>query len=352
MSAQDRTLDQYQELMTINAAGHLLRAGRDLGVYKCLQERQHTAEQLAESIQIPVVSLNLLLDSLVAIGILERYEDDFALSSTARLLCQYDNDLGDSTWQRLLERIQSADSDVSSETMHGDPIQSHFDAIAATQWVHTPAAMQAAEILDTVGDEFSNDPTLDPNERDPEEKLQAESRCLLDLGCGSAVWSCALAHRDPRLRVTAVDHAPALESAMATAASIQLQDRFATLVGSLTNLDAIESDIEEGSYDYVLIAQRLHSLAPEQISRVLSYSAAACRSGGKVLVIDSFRAKARPTLAESIEALKLLVQTPNGSVPDLATAQSRMLKAGLESLQFTFIAASRCGFGLLVGTKP
>ena len=350
MNAQDRTLDQYQELMTINAAGHVLRAGRDMGIYDRLQERQHTAEELAESLEVPLASLCLLLDALVAIGIVERYEDDFALSSTARLLCQYDADLGDTTWQQLNDQIRSVGD--ARETSSDDVIQTRFNAIAATQWVHTPAAMQAAEILNTVDDEGSNETTPETSDGGSDSNPSTPPRRLLDLSCGSAVWSCALAHRDRDLNVTAVDHPAALEAAMATAASIELQEQFTTQAGSLTDLDSLDSSIEDGSYDYVLIAQRLHSLAPELVDRVLSWSASKCRPGGKVVVIDSFRAKARPTLAESLEALKLLIQTPNGSVPDLATAQSRMLKAGLESLQFTFIAASRTGFGLMVGTKP
>ncbi len=45
MSAQDRTLDRYQELMQINAAGHVLRAARELRIFDELAIGQRTLQQ-------------------------------------------------------------------------------------------------------------------------------------------------------------------------------------------------------------------------------------------------------------------------------------------------------------------
>ena len=94
MSAQDRTLDQYQELMQINAASHLIRAARQLGILEELRGGQRTCGQLCEALSLSATPADLLLDGLVAIGIVEKYEDDVALSQAAQLLCQYDDDLG------------------------------------------------------------------------------------------------------------------------------------------------------------------------------------------------------------------------------------------------------------------
>ncbi|GAB5514288.1 class I SAM-dependent methyltransferase [Rhodopirellula baltica] len=341
MSAQDRTLDHYQELMTINATSHVLRTGRELGLFDALLEGQKTLEVLAERTGLPESRLLLLLRPLTSVGIIEKYAEDYAISSVARLLCQYDADLGDAVWKNASAALKSE----SQSSVDTDVPQSRFDSIAATQWVHTPAAMQAAEILD-----FGPTPAEDGSEEGEGTVLsseESEPQTLLDLGCGSAVWSCAAAHRDPQLRVTLVDHPGALEAAMATANSIELGDRFQSIEG-----DALTAELPEGQFDHVLIAQRLNSYSPDQIRLMLQRATSAVKPGGRVIVIDSFEGPNRPSLAESIEALRIGIETEGGAVPELKEAQERMKDVGLESIQFTFIAASRVGLGLMTGIKP
>lgn len=336
MSNQDRTLDQYIELMTINATSHVLRAGRRVGLFDQLAEGQKTLEALAENLSIEASQLKLLIEALIAIGIIEQYQEDFALSSTARLLCQYDADLDDSTWEQLADTLKR--NRLPSGGPEATVPQQRFDSIAATQWVHTPAAMQVAEILD-LGPHA--DETADETADADSEPLE-----LLDLGCGSAVWSCAMGFRDPLLRITAIDHEAALVAATSTASSIGLGDRFETQSG-----DLFESPLKDAAYDMVVIAQRLNALSREQIDLVLGRALGALKAGGKLVVIDSFRGPNRPSLAESLETLRMQVQTTSGEVPDLTGAQTRMEKAGFGNVQFTFIAASRIGLGLMIGTK-
>ena len=83
-------------------------------------------------------SAGLLMDGLVAIGIVEQYDDDYALSQAARLLCLYDEDLGDRRWEQLVDRVRGEHDQFDD--------QRQYDFLAATQWIHTQAAMQAAEI--------------------------------------------------------------------------------------------------------------------------------------------------------------------------------------------------------------
>ncbi|NNE01229.1 MAG: SAM-dependent methyltransferase, partial [Pirellulaceae bacterium] len=106
MSAQDRTLDQYHEYMQINSVSHFLRAAREVGLLGELSQGQRTAEQLIETLKLAAKPAVLMLDALMAIGIVEKYEDDYALSRAAHLLCQYDNDLGDARWQKLADSVQ------------------------------------------------------------------------------------------------------------------------------------------------------------------------------------------------------------------------------------------------------
>jgi ubiquinone/menaquinone biosynthesis C-methylase UbiE len=322
MSAQDRTLDQYHEWMRINAVSHLIRAAREVGLIDALRHGQQTITQLCESLSLRPEPARLLLDALVSIGIIEQYQDDLALSRAAQLLCQYDADLGDQRWQKVAASVRADGNQVARDD------QSYFDHLAATQWIHTPAAIQAAEILDIGG------------------AGEVVGPSILDLGCGSAVWSCAMAHRDPAATITAVDHAGAIEAARSTAASIDLTDRFHTITA-----EPGEVELPEHQFDIVLLAQRLHVLDSEAALGMLRRAVAACKPNGRVVVIDLFRGPASPDLAEAVEALKLDLETQAGQMRSLAESQAAFQAAGLADIQFTFLAASRVNLGLMVGVK-
>lgn len=321
-TAQERTLAQYHGLMRMNASAHVLRAAREIGLISELRSGQRTAEQLAQSLSWQPHSAALLLDALLAIGMIEKYGEDYALSRAGHLLCQYDDDLGDAMWSRLLPLLKG------DETRGDHDDQNQFDYLAATQWSQTAAAMQAAEILDIgEGGEFS--------------ELK-----ILDLGCGSGVWSCAMAHRDPASSVTAVDKKLAIEAAQATANSIELSDRFTTIEG-----DPIHADVPESQFDLVVVAQRTSCLDESATKKLLAKAFASAKPGGRVVVIDLFRGPGKTSLTESIEALRLDLGTKGGRMRTLEEVQADLRDAGLSKIQFTFLAASESGLGMAVGTK-
>lgn len=332
MSAQDRTLDQYQELMNINAVSHLIRAGRRAGIFEQLEEGQRTADQLCAALSLQLEPTQLLLDALVAIGIIENYGEDYALSQAARLLCQYDRDLGDARWEQLVEFVRGTQTPTEADD------QGYFDQVAATQWIHTPAAIQAAEVLDIGGPGSATSTSSQGGD--------TSGLRILDLGCGSGVWSCAMAHRDPAATVTMVDQPGSLQAAMMTAASIGLESRIETLEG-----DPGEVRLPEQQFGLVILAQRLHPLDRQASDALLAKAVAAAEPGGRVVVIDEFRSPGRPNLAESLSALKLELETRGGRMRSLEETKQQLTRHALENVQFTFLAASRVGLGLAVGVR-
>ncbi|MGV3483200.1 MAG: methyltransferase domain-containing protein [Planctomycetaceae bacterium] len=327
MSAQDRTLDRYQELMQINAASQILRSAREVGLFDELRRGQRTIDQLTEALGLGRETTELLVDCLVSMSVIERYAEDHALAPVMRLLCEHDTDLGDAGWARLSDKLQKQPVSIDD--------QSYLDAVAATQWIHTPAAMQAAEILDIGGE------TADAvGDNDAPLKI-------LDLGCGSAVWSCALAYRDAAARVVAVDNPAALVAAEHTASSIELGKRFLAVPG-----DPETAELPNHEFDIALIAQRLHSASKESADRLLQQAVSALAPGGRLVIVDLFRGPAKPRLSETIEALRLHLATEHGRMKSISEAQAQLEQWGLHSIQFTFLAASRINLGLMVARKP
>lgn len=321
-SAQKKTIDLYQTMMQINASAHLMRAARQVGLLDELEAGQKTIEDICTARFLHRESTQALLDALVAIGIIERYDDDYALSQAARLLSQYDRDLRDEMWDSLPDLIRGK----TQRNLRDDRLRMIRDS--ANQWIHTAAAMQAAEMLDIGGEDGFR------------------GIHLLDLGSGSAVWSCAMAHRDPELKVTAVDFEEAIGASRQTADSIGLGDRFETIAG-----DPAALDLQPEHYDMVFVGQRLHTMDDDSARRFLARCIEATKPGGTVVVVDLFFGPHRQTLSESIEALKLVLETQGGYIRTLPQAEAMFKDAGLESVQFSFLAASRIHLGLIKGTK-
>ncbi|TWT83429.1 tRNA (cmo5U34)-methyltransferase [Planctomycetes bacterium CA13] len=323
MTAQDQTLDHYHELMKVNAVSQLLRSSRQTGILNELRNGQRTIDQLCELLGVLPEPTSLLVDALVAVGIVEKYGDDLALSSAAQLLCNYDADLGDSRWSQLTDHVRGR-----NERSNVDSVR-YFEQVAATQWVHTPAAIQAAEILNLGGEG------------------EIEGAKILDLGCSSAVWSCAMAHRDAKATITAVDVEGPLAAATTMAASINVADRF-----SVIESDPMDVESLEPIYDIVLLAQRLFGLGGDDQTRLLAKAASATKSGGRIVIVDLFRGPTKPNLAESVEALKLQLDTPSGAMKTLKESEQMLMSVGFGQIQFSFLAASRVNLGLMTATKP
>jgi SAM-dependent methyltransferase len=321
-SAGDRTITQYHDWMKTNAASHLLRAARQSGLTEQLRQRQHTLDELCQALSTDRQTTELLLQGLVAIGFVEQYQDDYALARAGHLLCQYDDDLGDARWERLVERMKQPRAAPTDDF-------EFRSARAATQWVHTSAAMQAAEILDLGGESSPPGPRI------------------LDLGCGSAVWSCAMAHRDAEATIVAVDEAAALQSAKSTAESIGLGDRIRTIES-----DPRHASLGDTRFDLVVIAQQLSVFSDDQAAELVRKATAALHPGGRLALPDFYDGPGRPGLAESVNRLEIHLSTPAGRVRDLRFCQRMLLDAGLEQIQFVYLPASRHGLGMIVATRP
>ncbi len=320
-SAQQKTIHSYQGLQRIVATGHLLRLGREFGVFAVLQDGQKTLLDLVDVTGLTERRTEWLLRALVTIGIIEKYREDYAISATGRLLTPHDADFGESMWQSAGEELRGPESEGDTEEL-----RERFDSISASQWTHTATAIEVAEMLD---------------DGDPQ-----ESKRLLDVGCGAGVFSAAMAYRRPHLSVVGFDIGESIALARATADSIGLQQRFETREGDLRL-----HELPEGPFDEVLIAQRLQALPESEGDTLLRDCVSRLAPGGRLMVIDSFGPIDTASLAQCVEAFRMTLQVGRDPADPVAVGH-RMREAGLENIQYTPIAASGIGLAMLVGRRP
>ncbi len=137
---------------------------------------------------------------------------------------------------------------------------------------------------------------------------RAPSR-VLDIGCGSGVWSLAIASHHRGARVTGLDLPAVLEAFHGRATELGLTDRIATLPGDVHQL-AIPR-----SFDLVVVANVLRIENAERARSIVQSAAAAVEPGGQLLIVDAL-AGGTPAReqARSVYALHLGMRTEHGQV--------------------------------------
>jgi ubiquinone/menaquinone biosynthesis C-methylase UbiE len=105
----------------------------------------------------------------------------------------------------------------------------------------------------------------------------------LDLGCGSAVWSIPLAHKNPNMSITAVDSALVLEKTRAYTERFGVSDqyRYQPVIDCTT-----EEDWGKDIYDIIYLGHLCEGLLPEHNQRLIANCARYLRPGGYLVIAD------------------------------------------------------------------
>jgi ubiquinone/menaquinone biosynthesis C-methylase UbiE len=148
---------------------------------------------------------------------------------------------------------------------------------------------------------------------------------VLDLGCGSGVWSIALAHARPHARVVGVDFAPVLETLRAHAAQRGVADRVESREG-----DARTVALEPAGYDAIVVANLLRLGDPAFWRAVLTNARPALKPGGRMIVVDAL-SEETPLQARgrAVYALHLMTRQQTGTVPTVPALTALYAELGL-----------------------
>ncbi len=317
---QNRTLAQYQATTDQVGIGHIYQASCQLGVFTSLLDGQKTALQLADECQLQLDPLCRLLECLRQLGVIEQYEDDFALAPATQLFMQHESDLGSYRWDSL--------SSVLREGSAGEreAITGLRNRRMAGQWSATAAALELVGILGS-GQETAE-------------------KQVLDLGCGIGVWSLAVAHHDPGIQLTLADDPVTLAGARATANSIGLADRLTMLEG-----DYREVELPAESFEMVLITELLSLEAEEGQRQLLQRAHRALKPSGELVVVDLFAGQPKGELTISILALEMGLASSEAGPCEPHQLQQLLGETGFEQPSFAHLEAPPYLYGTLVSKR-
>jgi len=267
-------------------------AAKQCGLLDALDEQPATAEALAARCHVVPRAAALVLDALAAIGICERVE------------AGYRRDLGpDARWPwsglpRLLAD-GGVQSPIDDRARRGQAYAGVVDVLA--ERFGAPAAFLARRL--------------------------GPAGSILDVGCGSGVWTLAMLAESPRGRLVGLDLAEVLPRFLARAAAAGLGDR---VEGVVSDYGVEPPALRGRRFDRVVLANVLHLEDEAEAERLLARWAAAVAPAGSLIVLDCIPdGSARGEVERAFYALHLGLRTARGRVHELAALARWSEAAGL-----------------------
>ncbi len=329
--SQIRTIEQFFELAGQPAGTAALNVALRLGVIDLLGEGQKTVAEIAGHCGLQEAGTGPLMRVLQETGLVESYDEYFALSQAGRMIPRGLWAVMFEQWTQLESALKLAEGEAEEpafeQQQREEKRRQRFQFVQnQISWTATGIAIKAAEALGA--------------------GTQRKSLHLLDLGCGSAIFSMTIAHRDPGCLVKLVDDAAGLARARTTVDSLKAESR----------VEMIESDDlslpgHDATFDMVLMADRVHVLEREELKKVLATAARTLVAGGEIVLIDHFPGQERGEVNLSLYELQLLAGTGHGMVT-LRELKPLLEEAGFVDIQFTDLPVTPCTHGLVLACKP
>lgn len=320
-------LEAYFRLMNANGVGHVYRTAVELGILDALKEGPLDPFSVAKICRISEMPTRLVLEVLRTLSVVELRKEGYALTDSARFLLDSPyRHLGDSYWVYLPTFIRSNVPLMKMNAVEVSETQYQMQ-VAALAWMLAPAAEEAAQMMGFGGAEPKN-------------------FRILDIGAGSAVWSLAMARRDPGTSVTAVDWPGVLQVAEVAARQGQIVDRFSTIPGNFH-----EVELPASMFDLAIVGNVTHLETPEGIWSIFSRLHQALKPGGQVAIFDIFSGQVEGDLNRTLYALGLALRTEYGHVYSVEELNEILSPTGFTTASLTPLKVPPYAIGMLLVTK-
>ncbi len=285
-----------------------------LDLFSALDGKNCTAGDVARRIGADERALTLVMNALVAMGVLTKEGDRFANTEVAgsylvrsapgyvgHLLVLHDAEW--SNWGKLEDTLRTGVSPVSRHVFETDPM----------------LGGNVLAVLDRIGQQSG--PGL-------AKRLNlSDVRRVLDLGGGLGTNAIAFCRTYPHLLATVFDLPQTLTLTERAIKDAGLEGRIALLPGNF-NVDALG-----GPYDLILMSDILHYQGPEANAALVRKCWTHLEEGGRLVIKDRFLDKSGTGPAwVTAFAVHIMVNTEQGRCYTVAEASGWLEEAGFEAV--------------------
>ena len=270
----------------------IIRLALQLDVFTPLVAGSSTAEQVAQSCHCDTSGMKSLLDYLCSLQVLECCGESYALTPTAAafLVKHRKAYVGD----MILHYTDTALFDNIQQSLRSGKPASLGENFVQDAWLesHLPGRIpESLEMWQGAGVRAQH----------------RESLQILDIACGCAIKSLALAQASPNVRVTCLDSAEVLVVARDLAERMGIESQ---VVFEPANL--LDAEFGENQFDAALSGQITHYLTKAQNASLFSRIYTALSQNGK-FIIDCPMATDEPAETTSFLTLVLWANSGGGA---------------------------------------
>jgi ubiquinone/menaquinone biosynthesis C-methylase UbiE len=306
--------DLFSALMGYQRTG-TLKAAIDLDLFTAIGEGHVTVPDLARRIGAAERGARILCDSLVVMGFLTKDDGRYGLvpgadafldrrsptyaASAADFIASPELSIH---FMRIADAVRRGGTVIPEE---GTLAPEHPMWVQFARAMGPLAAFQAALIANL----------LDADTAPPWK--------VLDIAAGHGEFGIALAKRNRKAEVVALDWPNVLTVAEENAAKAGVADRFGKLAG-----DALQIDYGEG-YDVALLTNFLHHFDPAGCERILRKVHRCLKPGGRAVTLEFVPNADRISPPEAASfSMVMLVTTPSGDAYTFAELQRMFAATG------------------------
>ncbi|MFI1913916.1 class I SAM-dependent methyltransferase [Nocardia sp. NPDC020380] len=264
-------LDLLQLTQTVRRVA-ILRAAIKLRVFDSMAAGPATAADIAAGHDLDARGTRILLDSLVAIGMLHTADSRYRLAAGATELlvstsagyfgAAIELTASDYEWEALGRLADSVRQGGTVLDQHAElPDYPFWTDLARNPTAHT--AFVAGLLADTVAPRVSAAGWFD----------------VLDVACGHGLYGFGVAQRFPTARIRSVDWQDVLGVAAAHARELGVAERVEFTPGDMFTVDLA------GPYDLTLITNVLHHFSAERATVMLRRLASVTKPGGLIGIV-------------------------------------------------------------------
>jgi SAM-dependent methyltransferase len=272
--------DLLWELDWLSIRTAIFRAALELQVWTRIASGTNSAHQIAQEHGWDVTGTCRLLDALCSMKLLDKDERGYQLVPIAKAYLvagtrNYVGDLllADMGWEgngKLADAICTGKRPIVSDWTSGG-IGALWASYGKSSYLRPEKAIEGNveiwRLLDIAATE----------------RLR-----VLDVACGSASMTLALANQNPRVMLTLNDWPAVVDAALAVAEELGIKRQIASLPGDIRTVD-----FGKDQYDLIWIGDILHFFGPEEIVRTLKRLNQALIPGGLLVVKETVVDEAR-----------------------------------------------------------
>ncbi len=153
---------------------------------------------------------------------------------------------------------------------------------------------------------------------------------VLDIGCGAAPWSIAIAERDPGVHVTAVDFPKIIEQVTkphVNAYGLNAQYEF---IGCSLR----DSEFKSEQYDMAILGHILHSEGPTHAKKLIKKVVKTIKMGGTLVIAEMLTSEDHTSpWFPVLFAVNMLLNTDEGETFSLSQIEKWLIAAGFDEIK-------------------